>query len=86
MPRWIFVILRILFLFAIGVHLVYSPWTTFWTSNFFLSHYSWLSAAGHNNFVRGAISGVGIEDIWLALDELHRIMRQAGSVTPRPLP
>lgn len=86
MPRWIPAIARILFLFAFGVFLLYSPWTDFWNSNFFLSHYSWLAAAGHNNFIRGAISGVGVEDIWLALDELHCIFRQAGSVTPRPLP
>lgn len=79
--KWLWTAIRILFYLAAGVVLFFSPWTSFWSQNFFLSHHASLMAIGHNYFVRGAISGLGLANIWMAIDEIHRIGRSPGPVT-----
>jgi hypothetical protein len=71
---------RILIYFGLGVILFFGPWLSFWDNNFFVEHYSWISALGHNYFFRGAVSGIGLTNIWLALDEVRRLGHSAGSV------
>lgn len=83
--KWIAVMARILFYFSIGVVLFYSPWTSIWSNNFFLAHYAWIAAAAHNDFVRGAISGIGLANIWLAIDVIHGIGRPPDPIPTRPL-
>ncbi|HLI33635.1 MAG TPA: hypothetical protein VKW70_01215 [Terriglobia bacterium] len=78
--KWIVAMGRILIYFGLGVILFFGPWLSFWDNNFFLAHYSWISALGHNNFFRGAVSGIGLTNIWLALDEVRRFGHSAGSV------
>lgn len=73
MLRWLPVVGRILFFLVIGVILFYAPWSGLWDHNFFLSHYPWIFTVARNDFVRGAISGVGLADIWLATAEFRRI-------------
>ena len=49
--------------------LVLIPWSAFWDRNYFLE---W-SAAGAlltSNYTRGAITGLGLLNIWAALGEL----------------
>ena len=36
------------------------PWLSLWDHNYFGAALPWLGAAMHNNFVRGAVSGVGL--------------------------
>ncbi|MGH9407373.1 MAG: hypothetical protein ACRD3D_16260 [Terriglobia bacterium] len=66
------VMLRVLLYLALGLALLYCPWLPVWTNNFFLTHHTWLSSAAHNDYVRGAISGVGVIDVWLAFEEVRR--------------
>jgi hypothetical protein len=70
--------LYIFFCFEVGVCLVVVPWKpALWTQNYFVGHYPWVSALSRNYFVRGAISGIGVADIWLAFYEIwYRIRRQ----------
>lgn len=69
--------LRALVYFVIGVALLYIPWIPIWTGNFFALHYAWVSSLMQNDFLRGAISGVGLADVWLAYEELMRLMRSS---------
>ena len=78
------VILYIIFCFELGVFLVVLPWMTLWSRNYFVGHYPWLSALALNYFVRGAVSGLGLADIWLAIFEMWRLRKKIGLVVSRP--
>jgi hypothetical protein len=53
--------------FEMGALLLYLPWSAFWEQNFFLSHFpSLIPVVLHPSF-RGAVSGLGVLDILLAL-------------------
>ena len=71
-------ILAILICFELGMVLLLIPWASLWTRNFFFHHYAWVSAVAKNYFVRGAVSGVGLADMGLAVYEFRRLRRQAG--------
>jgi hypothetical protein len=77
-------IIYVLFCFEMGVFLFVLPWVSFWNHNFFVAQYPWVSAIASNYFVRGAVSGIGLADIWLAIYELWRFRRQLGLVHTRP--
>jgi hypothetical protein len=72
--------------FEMGALLFVFPWVSLWSKNFFIEHYPWLSSVARNYFVRGAISGIGLADIWLAVYELWRSRRRLGLVQPRLRP
>jgi hypothetical protein len=76
-------IVYILFCFEVGVFLFILPWLSLWTRNFFVTQYPWFSSIALNYFVRGAISGLGLADIWLAVYEVWRLRRQLGLVRTR---
>ena len=73
-------VLYIVFCFEMGVVLFVFPWLGFWTRNFFVDHSPMISSLAHNYFFRGAISGVGLADIWLAFYEAWRFRRQRSVV------
>ena len=59
-----------------GAVLFYLPWTGVWEQNYFLSHFpSLMPILLHPSF-RGAVSGLGILDIFLAI----RMISSDGSV------
>ncbi len=76
-------ILYIIVCFEMGVVLFVLPWLPVWSKNFFVSHYPLVAAVALNYFVRGAISGVGLADIWLALFEFWRLRKSLGLVESR---
>lgn len=78
-------ILYIVFCFEMGVLLFVFPWSSSWSKNFFVGQYPWVSSIAMNYFVRGAISGLGLADIWLAGYELWRFRRELGLVQERPV-
>lgn len=52
---------------VMGAMLFYLPWTGIWEKNYFLSHFpSLIRILLHPSF-RGAVSGLGILDIFLAI-------------------
>jgi len=76
-------ILYIVVCFEMGALLFVFPWVSRLSKNFFIDHYPWFSGIVRNYFVRGAVSGIGLADIWLALYELWRLRRQLGLLQPR---
>ena len=75
-------ILYVVVCFEIGVFLFVLPWLSIWDKNYFVAHYPLVSAIALNYFVRGAISGIGLADIWLAIFEMWRLRKLLGLVEP----
>jgi hypothetical protein len=59
-------IVLILLCFEIGVVLIVVPWTPFWERNFFLDRFPEWRPFLLNFNLRGAITGLGLLDIWIA--------------------
>jgi hypothetical protein len=53
--------------FEMGALLLYLPWSDFWEKNFFLVHFPSLIQLLLHPAFRGAVSGLGILDILMAL-------------------
>ena len=63
----IFRALLVVLAFEMGALLLYLPWSGYWEQNYFLSHYpSLMRIVLHPSF-RGAVSGLGVLDILLAV-------------------
>ncbi len=79
-------VLFIVFCFELGLFLLIYPWTDAWGQNYF----SWLAAKHfhtgwhefwNNTYFRGAVSGVGLVNVWIAITEVFRMFaRRAGRV------
>jgi len=65
--------------FEIGVLLLLIPWTGIWTKNYFVNHPPWMATMVKNYFFRGAVSGIGLADMWLAAYELWHLWRRASN-------
>lgn len=59
--------LLVVLAFEMGALLLYLPWSIYWETNYFLSHYPWLMRVVLHPFFRGAVSGIGVLDILLAI-------------------
>jgi hypothetical protein len=70
--------MRRLFLVAlfleIGFLLVVIPWFPFWDDNYFAQVVPALESLITNNFVRGAVSGLGLVNVYFGLSELISIL------------
>jgi hypothetical protein len=64
---------RLLFLayfIEVGLVLLVVPWSPFWDRNYFLDLWPALAVVTHSNLIRGAVSGLGIINLWAAMAEL----------------
>ena len=74
----------------VGFVLLVVPWSPFWERNYFAQLYPSLQAFMANNFVRGAVSGIGVINIVAGLVDLVSLIvsrrhDQRTSVTPSSL-
>lgn len=58
------------FFVEVGLLLIVLPWSTFWEHNYFGTIWPMLYPLLTNNFVRGAISGIGVLNLLAGLAEL----------------
>jgi uncharacterized protein (DUF2062 family) len=74
-------VLFIIFCFELGLFLLIYPWTDAWAQNYF----SWFQTSRfhstwrefwNNTYFRGAISGIGLANIWIAITEVFRMFAQ----------
>lgn len=65
----VFLIVLILFCFELGLFLLILPWSSFWERNYFIYQYPEVGRWLLNHYCRGAISGVGLIDLYLAFNE-----------------
>jgi hypothetical protein len=61
-----------------GCFLAVWPWTPFWEINYFLQPYPVLRGLVLSSFTRGAVSGLGIVNILLALHDAHQHRMDSG--------
>ncbi|MBM3807276.1 MAG: hypothetical protein FJW22_03690 [Acidimicrobiia bacterium] len=46
------------------------PWSAFWDRNYFFEGSSLLAPVFTSNYMRGAVTGLGLLNVWAALGEL----------------
>ena len=62
----------------VGIILIVVPWTALWETNYLLQPYPAVRALLLSGYMRGMVSGLGIVNIVLALDEAHQHLRARG--------
>jgi hypothetical protein len=63
-------LLLLAYFVEVGLVLLVVPWSPFWDRNYFLTLWPALEAVTQNNLVRGAVSGLGLINLWAAMAEL----------------
>jgi hypothetical protein len=75
-PHWLVrteLYLRVLLRMYIGLAVCYAPWSQlFWDQNPIFVQYPTLSIYAANGAVRGIISGLGLLNIWIAVQDAIR--------------
>jgi hypothetical protein len=70
-------VLFITFCLEIGLFLLIFPWTEYWDANFFSALVPDLHQYWDNMYVRGAISGLGVVNLYISFVEIFRLRRFA---------
>ncbi len=70
-------VLFVTFCLELGIFLLVYPWTSSWETNYFTVWKPQLQAFWDNMYVRGAISGLGVINLYIALAEAVRLRRFA---------
>jgi hypothetical protein len=79
--RWhhkLFAVSLVVFCLGIGLFLLILPWTPYWEANYFGSLIPQWILYWDNMYVRGAVSGLGVVNIYISMLELYRLRRFAG--------
>jgi hypothetical protein len=58
----------------VGLLLVLLPWSAFWERNYFVGMFPWLLYVLRNNFIRGAVSGLGIVNLLTGFRDLAELL------------
>jgi hypothetical protein len=61
-----------------GLLLVLLPWSSFWDRNYFAELVPTLGAWITNNYVRGAVTGLGVVNLLAALADLSDLVARRG--------
>jgi hypothetical protein len=78
--RWyhkIWAVILVTFCIEIGCFLVLFPWTRYWDGNYFAGLAPAVQRYWNNDYVRGAVSGLGALNLYIAIVELFRLSRKA---------
>jgi len=78
--RWyhkIWAVLMITFCVEIGCFLTIFPWTGYWEINYFSQIVPGWHVIWYNAYLRGAVSGLGVLNLYIALAEVFRLRRFA---------
>jgi len=77
-------LLRILLLLVwleLGLMLILVPWSEFWQANYFMIQFPALDVFLRSAYLRGAVSGLGVMNVFLALESFRH---RAVAVAKRP--
>ena len=72
---WSFVFIT--FCAEVGLFLLIFPWTDAWENNFFSNLIAVLEPVWNNMYFRGAISGLGVVNLYISIAEIIRLRRFA---------
>ena len=67
-------LLLVAYFLEVGLLLVLVPWSGFWDRNYFANSLPVLQNILRNNYVRGAVSGLGIVNLLMGFDELATVL------------
>jgi hypothetical protein len=67
-------LLFVAYFLEVGLLLVLVPWSGFWDRNYFADSFPILQNVLSNNYVRGAVSGLGIVNLLMGFDELVAVL------------
>lgn len=66
-------VLRVMLRMYIGLAVCYAPWShAFWDLNPVFAQFPGLAGLAANGAVRGIISGLGLLNLWIALEDVLR--------------
>ncbi len=57
----------------VGVILLFVPWTHWWAHNYFAESLPVLKTLTNNDFIRGAVSGIGVLNLVAGLADLRSL-------------
>ena len=79
-------LLYVAFFLEVGLLLIVLPWSAFWERNYFVELWPWLQSFLTNNFVRGAITGLGVVNLIAGFADLALVFaaREHGEISGRP--
>ena len=67
-----------------GFFLILVPWSSVWNLNFLLGPLSSLQPALRSHYVRGAVSALGVVNLWMGFAEAWMLIQMGR--TSKPLP
>jgi len=70
-------LLFIVVCFEVGVFLLVFPWLDYWNNNLIASLAPWVRDIWVSPFFRGALSGLGVVNMYISLAEVIRLRRPA---------
>jgi hypothetical protein len=68
-------LLFIIVCFEVGVFLLVFPWMDYWNNNSIAGFAPWVRAIWESSYFRGALSGLGLVNIFISLGEVLRLRR-----------
>ena len=69
-------LLIIALLVELGLLLIVVPWSAYWERNYFAQMSPIVSAVVTNNYIRGAVTGLGAVNLFAALADLALLVRR----------
>jgi hypothetical protein len=80
-------LLYVAFFLEVGLLLVVLPWSGFWERNYFAMSWPALRELLTNNFIRGAVTGLGLVNLYAGFVDLARVFAaRPSSASGRPEP
>jgi hypothetical protein len=67
-------LLLVAYFIEVGLLLVLVPWSPFWERNYFLTAFPALLEIVSNNYLRGAVSGLGVVNLLMGFNELASVL------------
>jgi hypothetical protein len=68
-------LLFIIVCFEVGVFLLIFPWMDYWNNNSIAGLAPWVRTIWESAYFRGALSGLGLVNIYISLGEVFRLRR-----------
>ena len=66
-------LLFVAYFIEVGLLLILVPWSSYWDHNYFAASMPALQAIMHNNYVRGAVTGIGVINLCAGLADLGSV-------------
>jgi hypothetical protein len=77
------ILLFVVFCFELGVFLLIFPWLDAWNNNGIASIAPWVRGIWVSPYFRGALSGLGVVNVYISLLEILRLRRRPAERMPR---